>query len=432
MITHSPRRGLLLYLAGGVSRQFAIIIEASLLMLTMLTVLGSGYAEFGAAQAAVSLLPILVALPLGVLVDRVRRGTALAVIGWLGAGLIASLAAAIWLDAVTLPHVLLVAVGVGMLRVSGELAQDAYLPAVAGRDRFVPANAVLVIVGGLGSFGIAFLFGDSSGAIAVAVGVAALGFAASAWLFGLVRAPEEPAPPRAGAWGETAEGVRFTLTDPALRAIVVYLFGLTAMERLIEDFATRPPLGENGDVTLPGIELSWVAFAATSIGAVLAVLLRRRVGALRLAWAAVLVSQPFALLVLAGMDWGPISYVLGRLVPWAGVALAGVTLLSHRQAITPSRLLGRSGATLIVVLLVASVAGSALQVLSSVLIGPIGAGDAGGWPVVVLATAGVLACAVPMSRLRQPSHPAETEALSHEEAPSDATSSGEGAPPGSR
>jgi hypothetical protein len=144
-----------------------------------------------------------------------------------------------------------------------------------------------------------------------------------------------------------------------------------------------------------------VAFAATSIGAVLAVLLRRRAGALRLAWVAVLVSQPFALLVLAGMDWGLIPYVLGRAVPWAGAALAGVTLLSHRQAITPSRLLGRSGATLIIALVVAEVAGSFLEVLAEFLIGRQGLGDAGGWPVVVLATAGVLACAVPMSRVRQ-------------------------------
>ncbi|GGP14753.1 hypothetical protein LDL08_36980 [Nonomuraea glycinis] len=398
----------MLFLAGGVTRQLAIVAEASLLVMTMLTVLGSASAEFGLAHLAAYLLPILFVLPLGVLVDRVRRGTALTVIGWLAAGLLTSLAMAVWLDAVTLPHVVLVATGVGMLRLSGELAQDAYLPAAVGRDRFVPVNAVLLVVGGLSSFGIVIQFYGSPRAIAVAAGVAALGFAASAWLFGLVHAPEEPAPPRTGVWREAVEGVRFTLTHPVLRAIVVCLFGLTAMQGPIEEFAVTPLLAEEGgEVTRPEAGLSWSVSLATPIGAVLAMLLYRRVGTFRLAWAAVLVSQPFALLVLAGMDWGPIWYVLGRLVPWAGAAVAAVTLLSHRQAITPSRLLGRSGATLIIALVVAEVAGSLLEVLAESLLGQQGPGDAGGWPVVVLATAAVLACAVPMFRLRRLSHPAE-------------------------
>jgi hypothetical protein len=264
---------------------------------------------------------------------------------------------------------------------------------------------------------------------AAAVGVAALGVAASAWLFGLVRAPEEPAPPRTGIWREAVEGVRFTFTHPVLRAIVVYLFGVTAMREPIEEFAVTPLLPEGGDVTRPEAVLSWLIYLATPVGAVLAMLLYRRVGTFRLAWVAVLVSQPFSLLVLAGMDWGPIWYTLGRLVPWAGVAVAGVTLLSHRQAITPSRLLGRSGATLIIALIVADVAGSFLEVLAEFLIGQQGPGDRGGWPVVVLATAGVLACAVPMFRLRQPSHPAEAGPPSDAGAPADAESlDGHGVP----
>ncbi len=423
MISPSPRRRLLLFLAGGVGLQIGAFAEANLLWTGAMSPMGFGYAQVGLAHLGTMLLMLLLTLPLGVLVDRVRRGTALAVTGGLAAGLLGSLALAIWLEAVTWPHLLLVTLAVVMVRGTGGLAQEAYLPAAVGRDRLVPVNAVMLIAGSSGSFGIGILLSGSPGVTAAAVGVAALGVAASAWLFGLVRAPEEPAPPRTGVWREAVEGVRFTLTHPVLRAIVVYLFGLTAMEELIDDFATRPSWGE--DIRPPWFDLSWVSLLATAVGAVLAMLLHRRVGTFRLAWVAVLVSQPFSLLVLAGMDWGPIWYALGRLVPWAGAAVAAVTLLSHRQAITPSRLLGRSGATLIVALVVAEVAGSFLEVLAEFLIGRQGPGDAGGWPVVVLATAGMLACAVPMFRLRQPNHPAETEPPSD----SDAGVSADAGPP---
>ncbi|MGN9779882.1 hypothetical protein ACTMTF_00550 [Nonomuraea sp. ZG12] len=407
MISPSPRRRLLLFLAGGVGLQVGAFAEGNLLWIGVMGPMGFGYAQVGLAHLAVMLLTLLFTLPLGVLVDRVRRGTALAVTGGLAAGLLGSLALAAWLEAVTWPHLLLVTLAVVMVRGTGHLAQEAYLPAVVERDRLVPVNAMMLIAGSASSFGVGFLLSGSPGATAAAVGVAALGVAGSAWLFGVIRAPEEPAPPRTGVWREAVEGVRFTLTHPVLRAIVVYLFGLTAMQESIEEFAVTPLLPESGDVARPGAVLSWLIYVATPIGAVLAILLYRRVGTFRLAWAAVLVSQPFSLLVLAGMDWGPIWYTLGRLVPWAGAAVAAVTLLSHRQAITPRRLLGRSGATLIIALVVAEVAGSFLEVLAEFLIGRQGPGDAGGWPVVVLATAGVLACAVPMFRLRRLSHPAE-------------------------
>ncbi|WP_336210343.1 hypothetical protein [Nonomuraea sp. LPB2021202275-12-8] len=231
---------------------------------------------------------------------------------------------------------------------------------------------MLLIVASLGSLGSGVLLGGSPGTVAAFLAVAALAFAASAWLLGAVGAAEEPAPPRTGVWGEAVEGVRFTLAHPVLRAIVVYLVGLTALNELIEDFATRPDRPEFDEGTLLGAALSWMIYLATPFGALLAMLLHRRAGTFRLAWVAILVSQPFALLlVLGGTGWGPIWHVLGQFVPWTGAALAAVTLLSHRQAITPSRLLGRSGATLIVLLGLASVAGSLLEALARFLTGPL-------------------------------------------------------------
>ncbi|NJP89613.1 hypothetical protein HCN51_09170 [Nonomuraea sp. FMUSA5-5] len=99
-------------------------------------------------------------------------------------------------------------------------------------------------------------------------------------------AVEEPPLPGAGFWREAAEGVRFTLRDPVLRAIALCLFvtGLTgefaddmvgmAFHVLVEDV---PPaeiaLARMGSV-----------YGALVLGALASVLLHRRLGAYRLAW----------------------------------------------------------------------------------------------------------------------------------------------------
>ena len=94
MISPSPRRRLLLFLAGGTGLQIGAFAEGNLLWTGAMIPMGAGYAEIGLAHLVTMLLMLLFTLPLGVLVDRVRRGTALAVTGGLAAGLLGSLASA--------------------------------------------------------------------------------------------------------------------------------------------------------------------------------------------------------------------------------------------------------------------------------------------------------------------------------------------------
>ena len=240
--------------------------------------------------------------------------------------------------------------------------------------------------------------------------VVSVAMAGAALLFRGVDATEEPPPPRAGLWREMAEGIRFTVKQPVLRAIILYLVVSALFAELVDevtdeamrvavDAAVRDtPLGEFywWSVTVP-------VYGAPLLGALLAVLLYRRLGAFRLAWSAVLVSQPFTLLLaLSGTDWGQLWYTIGRFVPLTGTIVVAIALLSHRQAITPDRLLGRVGGLLLVLTGLAGSLGDLLETPAEWL------AELGGstptplalLPGLALATAAALAAAVPLLRTR--------------------------------
>ncbi|MEV4246109.1 hypothetical protein AB0J63_22165 [Streptosporangium canum] len=118
-----------------------------------------------------------------------------------------------------------------------------------------------------------------------------------------------------------------------------------------------------------------------------------------------MVTQPFTLLLtLTGTAWGPAWYLMGSFVPWTGWVITAIALLSHRQTITPGRLLGRVGGTLALFIGLAGVTGSGLEALRAELLSgvePFG----GTWSLVeslilVLGTAVTLAAAVPLLKVR--------------------------------
>ncbi|AWS42509.1 MFS transporter [Streptosporangium sp. 'caverna'] len=415
MISPSPqRRRFLLFLTGGIGQQLGAYVQGGVVTLSAIIVLDMGYGQIDSTQTVGTVLALLLALPLGVLIDRVRRRPVLVATGLLSAGLLASVALAIWLRVLTVPHFMVMVVALAILQAVGSGTQVAYLPDVVGRDRLVPVNAVLSGVASIGFLVFPPLAdGGSDAVVSVVLSVAAVAFAASALLFRGVDAPEEPSRPRTRWWREAVEGVRFTLTHPVLRAITVYLMASVLLEPVIEE-ATRAPSradGTHDDL----IELSRMAiYAAPVIGALLTALLYRSVGTFRLAWLAILVTQPFALLLaLTDTAWGLIWYLLGTFVPWAGWTITALALLSHRQVITPGRLLGRTGGTLVLFTGLVGVAGWFLELLADSFVDFLGdtelfleagtfAGirSLAGLPVLVLGTAGLLAAAVPLLKVR--------------------------------
>ncbi|MFG1863280.1 hypothetical protein [Microbispora bryophytorum] len=139
--------------------------------------------------------------------------------------------------------------------------------------------------------------------------------------------------------------------------------------------------------------MSAPAYVPSVLGALVAVLLHRRIGTFRLAWWALIVTRPFTLLLaLSGIGPAWVWYVLGTAVPATGSLVASVALLSHRQAVTPHRLLGRTGAVLVVLTTVAGGVADLLEGPAERLT------EVGG---AALATVAALAATIPLLRARR-------------------------------
>ncbi|TYB62805.1 MFS transporter [Nonomuraea sp. PA05] len=399
MISSSPLRPRRLPLFGLAAALFSLLLTYSVPVLFGLRDLPMGVYSLRSVTMLVA--AVLVAPLLGTLVDRARsRRTAVVALALVGAvALAAATGAAQGPDAVSGPVITAVLVTMSAVTALAPVGEQAYLPSIVGRDRLVTANAVLHVLPLLlmMAIGAALSWADGDGlTLAVAVGVAA---ACAAAAYRGVQADEEPPLPRTGLWRETMEGLRFTFREPVLRAIALCVMVTSLTGGFAEEMegAARGALADYWNLSL---SMMVTLYGATALGALVAVLLHRRLGAYRLAIAALLASQPFILLLaLSGGPGGWWWYTLGNLVPTAGLIVVSIALLSHRQAITPDRLLGRVGGTLVALVMLGEIAGTLLRLPGDWL-----AEDASSpLPLLtglVLATALGMAAAVPLLRAR--------------------------------
>ncbi|MGW3344905.1 MFS transporter [Nonomuraea rubra] len=409
MIAPSPLRPRRLPLFGLAVALASVAFAFSAPSLFELTAMTPGV--YHLRGLAVTVAAVLVAPLLGVLVDRARRRrTPLVVLPLVGAaGIAIAGGTAVGWDAAGTP-----AVATGMIMAAGLAAlwpvgHEAYLPSIVGRERLVPANALLYVLPQLVMVlvGIVLSWAEYRD-LALVIAVCVL-LVLAAVAFRGVEAVEEPPPARTGLWREAMEGVRFTLKEPVLRAIALCLVVTTLSAEFADEVvdAARGALLENRMSAGPfSLSLTITSYGAIILGPLVAVLLHRRLGAYRLASAVLLASQPFTLLLaLSGVAGGFTWYTLGSLVPLAGSIAVTIALTSHRQAITPDRLLGRVGGTLIALVALSEVVGTLLL------------GRLGDWlaelaedatsplpllPGLVLATALAMAAAVPLLRARHP------------------------------
>jgi MFS family permease len=314
-----------------------------------------------ALLGVVDILPfLLIGLPAGVWVDRLRRRPIL-VAGDLGrAAALASIPVAHALGALSIVQLYLVGFMVGVLTVFFDVAYQSYLPSLVGRDQLVEGNAKLEIsragaqVVGPGLAGA--LIGLVRAPFAIALD--ALSFAASAALILAIRRHESP-PERpvdevgrhTGMRREMAEGLRYVLGHRYLRPIATCtatanLFGTIAMSILLV-FAVRE-LG----MTAAAVGL---AFSIGSLGALLGAFASTRIArAIGVGPTIVVFSSIVgpAWLPLALAPAGTSAAILVGLLAFAGfvggisMVVYNVNQVSLRQAITPARMQGRMNATM--------------------------------------------------------------------------------------
>jgi MFS family permease len=314
-----------------------------------------------ALLGVIDFLPfLLIGLPAGVWVDRLRRRPVM-IVGDLGRAVaLATIPVAFLLGVLTIVQLFVVGFFVGVLTVFFDVAYQSYLPSLVARDQLQEGNAKLEMsragaqVVGPGLAGV--LIGVLRAPLAVVLD--ALSFLGSALFLVLIRRPE-PAPevrreegqPAPGMRREMAEGLGYVLGHTYLKNIAACtatanLFGNVAGAVLLV-FAVRE-LG----MTAAAIGL---AFSIGATGALLGALVSNRVSARLGVGPTIIVfagiSGP-ALLPLALAPAGTSTPVLVTLIALfvfvGGVAAVvyNVAQVSLRQAITPTRMQGRMNATM--------------------------------------------------------------------------------------
>ncbi|MDP9841270.1 MFS transporter [Streptosporangium lutulentum] len=327
--------------------------QVSLLALPLVAVLALQASEFetGLLVAAETAAFLLVGLPAGVWVDRMRRRRILIISDLVRGALLASVPIAWWFGGLTLPHLYGVALCMGLATVFFDISYQSYLPSLVGRERLVDGNAKLEIVrttAGVAGPGLGGLLVQVLTA-PVAVLADAISFLGSALFLWRIDAVEQ-VPDRAARRSltkEIGEGLRFVATHRILRMIAAstatanFSGGMTAAVEMI--FLARVLELSPGVI---GLLFSAGALGGLSSAAVVGVV-GRRVGTARIIWLSVLVTSPFMLLIpLTEPGWRILLFAVAMFMSGVGAVLYNVGQVSFRQSVTPEHMLGRMNATM--------------------------------------------------------------------------------------
>jgi MFS family permease len=324
------------------------------LPLTAILILHATPFEVGLLGTAEFLPFILVGLPAGVWVDRLRRRPIL-IAGDLGRAVsLGSVPLAYELGVLHIAQLYVVAFVTGVLTVFFDVSYQSYLPSLVERDQLVDGNAKLEI-----SRSGAQLAGPGLGGLLVqalrapvAIFADALSYLWSAmWVF-LIRKKElpieRPAEGHRSMRKEIREGLRYVWRHPYLRPIAFCtgssnLFSSMFIAVLVL-FAVRSLHMKPG---LIGLALG-VGNVGFLLGAFFAQRIAKRVGIGPAIIGSIGLASPVWLLVpLATPSTGFAILVITTLVTgFGGMAVYNINQVSLRQAITPMRMQGRMNATM--------------------------------------------------------------------------------------
>ncbi|MFD8495925.1 MFS transporter [Amycolatopsis sp. NPDC059657] len=314
------------------------------------TVLAATPFELGLLSAAQTAGFLLIALPAGVLADRMRRRPVLISCDLLRAGLLTLVPALWWFDVLTFPQLLFVVFAAGLAQVVFDVTYQSYVPALVGRAALVAANGRLESTRSTAVAAGPALGGVLSQALGAvnAVFLTSAGYVASAFLLSRIPAVEElPANSEARSLrSQIAEGLKFVLGNRLLRtttvAATIFNFSYGITQPLVVVLLAQE-LALAGSVV--GALLA-LAGAGGLAGALVAGKVADAIGRSRAIWVSELACVPaFLLLPLTFPGWGLAFFAAGFFLAHLILSVFNVSNLSFRQAICPDRLLGRMNAS---------------------------------------------------------------------------------------
>ncbi len=297
---------------------------------------------------------LIVGLPAGAWIDRMRRRPIMIAADLIRAALLGSIPIAALAGILQVGHLYLVAFLVGVMNVFFDIAYMAFLPSLLPGDALMEGNAKLQT-----SASIAEIAGPGLAGVLVQWLTAPVAFAADAfsfavsalslaWIGGREAAPMR-APGRGHVAGEIREGLRFVFSNPILRAFaaasMITNFFIDMHLAVYVMFAIR--VLNFSPVLIGGI------YAVGSLGGLLGSVLADRlpkhlglgpviVGTQILVTAAVL-----AIPLAGGFPELAVPVITLAQALWGfGVVVYVVNTVSLRQIITPPHLQGRAAASL--------------------------------------------------------------------------------------
>ena len=307
------------------------------------------------ALVVIEFLPfILLAIPAGVWVDRMKRKPILVVGDLCRAVLLASIPLAYALDALTLGHLYVVGFFVGVCTVFFDVAYQSYLPSLVDRNQLVEGNSKLEIsrsTSQLAGPGAAGGIVSALGA-PVAVLLDAISFFCSALFLFAIRKPEslperDADAVRPSMLADAREGLGFVLRNPYLRAISACTatsnFFWSMGGALLVVYAVR-------ELEMSAAALG-LAFSLGNAGPLLAAFTTNKIsGRLgvgpTILWTSMLFSAALLPIPLASSEQPvPFLVVSAAFGGFAAVAY-NITQVSFRQAICPERMQGRMNAVI--------------------------------------------------------------------------------------
>jgi len=371
--------------AGDSLSQFGIMTTTLAVPLLAVRTLHATPFEVGLLTTFQYLAFLVVGLPAGAWVDRMRRRSVMITADLGRAALLGWIPLAAVLGVLSLAQVYVVVFAVGCLTVFFDVSYQSYLPFLVGRDDLVEANAKLQ-----GTQSVAQVAGPSVGGFLVQALTAPYAILANVGTFlwsaswvGAIRA-REPRPERApdsSLLREVREGIAFIVRHPVLRQVAgatgtANLWASAAQGMLIVLLART--LGLAAGVI--GLLLSAGAVGGL-LGALTARPLARRIGEGPVTWLSLGVASPLTLVQpFLHRNWTLGLFVVAQIGFSAGAVIYNVTQVSFRQRLCPEHLLGRMNASMRFLVwgamplggLLGGALGSAIGVRSTLLVAAIG------------------------------------------------------------
>lgn len=370
---------------GETVSQFGSAISMLALPLVAILVLHASTFEVGLLSTLESLAFLVIGLPAGAWVDRMRFRWVLVLNDVVRFVALASIPLAKLLGGLTIGQLYVVALAVSVSTVFFDVAYQSYLPELVAKEALVEGNAKLQASESVSQIAAPAIGGVLIQAITApyAVLLDAVSFLWSAsWVMAIkARVPKPERKPDRHLGREIAEGLRFVWSNRLLRSITLCTGSgnfFTAMIFAVFYVFLARTLHLSAGVI--GVFQAMAAIGGL-LGSLTASRLARVLGqGPTICISAIVFGAPMLVYPFVHRDWSLALLVLAQLVFWSAGVIYNITQVSFRQALCPPHLLGRMNATIRFMVwgtmplgaFLGGVLGSTVGVRETMLIGAIG------------------------------------------------------------